>query len=202
MQPEGRKTCRPQAESRFRAGQDGAAANGGWLRHPQRRSAARVTCVLLGVIRALACSQPECGPLPPRPPHVRPCRRGRAAPSRRGPYASEHKIHLPRSPGKEDLRPADSRCGAPGSGCDGRLAGALTAGSRQAASRIQPGTASSKPPAETLAVPTVERPWRGGHAPAIPVLTSFSFFCRVRLPAGRSTTVSRLRGCPGRLEFR
>ena len=55
--------------------------------------------MLLGVIRALACNQPECGPLP-RPPHVRPCRRGRAAPSRRGPYVSENKIHLPRSSGK------------------------------------------------------------------------------------------------------
>ena len=47
-------------------------------------------------------------------------------------------------PGKEDFRPADSRCGAPDSGCAGRLAGALRpmASNRQAAFQIQPGTAS------------------------------------------------------------
>jgi len=62
--------------------------------------------MLLGVISALAWNQPEGGPQPPRPPHARPCRRGRAAPSRRGPYASKNKIHLPRSPEK---RPSSCR---------------------------------------------------------------------------------------------
>ena len=97
-----------------------------------------------GVISAQTSNQSEGGPLLPRPPHARPCRRGRAAPSRHGPYASENKIHLPRVLRKEDLRPADSRCGAPDSGCAGRFAGALRpmASNRQAAFQIQPGTAS------------------------------------------------------------
>ena len=56
--------------------------------------------MLLGVIRALACNQPECGPLPRDLLMCAPAGVAVPAPSRHGPYASENKIHLPRSPGK------------------------------------------------------------------------------------------------------